>query len=300
MYLPQLMVIVAALCWGFIAVFVKKLTSYGFTEMEIVTIRTTSALILTIPLVLVLKDRTILKISPKHIPYFFGTGVLSIAFFNWCYFTAMNKMSISLAVMLLYTAPAFVAILSVFFLKEHMNKRKIAAVAATIIGCSMIALAGGSGGNEWSIIGFIIGLGAGLGYALYSIFGKLALQHYESFTITFYTFVVATACLLPFFPFWKKLDGLPLEAWAYMIGLGFVPTVLAYLLYTVGLRNMESSKAAILATVEPIAAVMIGVFLFSETMMPVQVIGALFILSSVVIVSSVRKPSKQLYEKRTS
>lgn len=300
MHLPQIMVIIAALCWGFIAVFVKKLTSYGFTEMEIVTIRTTSALILTIPLVLVQKDRTILKISPKHIPYFFGTGVLSIAFFNWCYFTAMNKMSISLAVMLLYTSPAFVAILSVFFLKEHMNKRKIAAIAATIIGCSMIALAGGSADTEWSFIGFMIGIGAGLGYALYSIFGKLALQYYESFTITFYTFVVATTCLLPFFPFWKKLHGLPLEAWAYMIGLGFVPTVLAYLLYTVGLRNMESSKAAILATVEPIAAVMVGVFLFSETILLVQVIGALFILSSVLIVSSVRKPSGQLYEKRTS
>ncbi|MFC3781312.1 DMT family transporter [Bacillus chungangensis] len=300
MHLPQVMVIIAALCWGFIAVFVKKLTSYGFTEMEIVTIRTTSALILTIPLVLVQKDPTILKISPKHIPYFFGTGVLSIAFFNWCYFTAMNKMSISLAVMLLYTSPAFVAILSVFFLKEHMNQRKIAAIAATIIGCSMIALAGGSTDNEWSFIGFMIGLGAGLGYALYSIFGKLALQYYESFTITFYTFVVATACLLPFFPFWKKLHGLPLEAWVYMIGLGFVPTVLAYLLYTVGLRKMESSKAAILATVEPIAAVMVGVLLFSETILLVQVIGALFILSSVVIVSNVRKPSQQWYEKRTS
>ncbi|MBW8349042.1 DMT family transporter [Bacillus sp. IITD106] len=286
MYVPQIMVAMAALLWGAIAIFVKKLSFYDFTEMEIVAIRVSFAFLWLLPIVLFMRKKRQLAIHFKNIWYFIGTGLCSIVFFNWAYFKAMNMMSISLAVMLLYTAPAFVAVLSAIFLKERVTKKKAFAVLTTIIGCTIIALAGKEIGGNWSTLGFIIGLCSGLGYALYTIFGKIALRNYDSFIITFYTFFVSTLTLLPFFPYWKKAASLPLEAWIYMAGLGLFPTVVAYLLYTYGLKGIEGSIASILATVEPISAVVIGVTLYQEKLLLGQIIGAIMILSSIVIISN--------------
>ncbi|MBS4203172.1 DMT family transporter [Lederbergia citrea] len=287
--MPQFFVLLAAMLWGTIAIFVKQLTQFGFTEMEIVTIRVLFAFIWLIPVILLQQKEVSLKIDIRHLWYFVGTGLCSIVFFNWAYFKAINIMSISIAVMLLYTAPAFVAILSVIILKESMSKKKIAAIAVTITGCAIIALTGSGAQGEWSIVGFMIGLCSGLGYALYTIFGKLALRDYDSLIITFYTFLTATICLIAFFPFWKKAVALPLEAWLYMGGLGLLPTVLAYLLYTNGLKKIDSSIASIFATVEPVAAVFFGISLYQEKLFTGQVIGAMLILSSILIISEKKK-----------
>jgi drug/metabolite transporter (DMT)-like permease len=292
--LPSAFIILAALSWGFISIFTKKLTSYGFTEMEIVTIRVVYAWILLFPLTFLQKKQAMFKIKLKHLPFFVGTGLLSIVFFNWCYFTAINQLSVSLAVMLLYTSPAFVAILSYFILKEKLSLKKFFAIIVTITGCTLIAISSSGGGTSWNWGGFIIGLGAGLGYALYSIFGKLALKHYDSLTITFYTFLVASVSLAPFFHFWRKMSDFTIENHLYMIGLATVPTVLAYLLYTIGLNKVESSTAAILATMEPVAAILVGIILFKEDIVILQFIGILFILSSVFILSIKRKTKGDL------
>lgn len=287
--LARFAVMAGALLWGTLAIFVKKLTFYGFTEMEIVTIRVTGAFLCILPVALASTPKQQLQIHLRHIWYFIGTGLFSIVFFNWAYFTAMNMMSISIAVMLLYTGPAFVAILSAIFLKEKLTAQKFAAVIMTVTGCAVIALAGDSSSGNWTILGFVIGLCSGMGYALYSIFGKIALKKYNSMTITLYTFLVSTICLLPIFPFWKKAASMPMAGWLYMIGLGLVPTVFAYLLYTYGLDNVETSTASILATVEPVAAAMIGIILFGEHLHGGQLAGAIIIVSSILVISYEKK-----------
>ncbi|OOP65349.1 hypothetical protein BWZ43_25110, partial [Heyndrickxia oleronia] len=79
--MPSAFIILAALSWGFISIFTKKLTSYGFTEMEIVTIRVVYAWILLFPLTFLQKKQAMFKIKLKHLPFFVGTGLLSIVFF---------------------------------------------------------------------------------------------------------------------------------------------------------------------------------------------------------------------------
>lgn len=133
---------------------------------------------------------------------------------------------------------------------SHIFKREVHPVT----GCAVIALSGDISSGKWIVPGFIIGLCLGSRYALYSIFGKVALRNYHSMTVTLYTFFTCSVCLLPFFRFWKKAALLRLEGWLYMIGLGLFPTVFAYLLYTYWLNKVETSTASILAAVEPVAA----------------------------------------------
>ncbi len=283
--MARIFIVSAALLWGALAIFVKKLTNYRFSEMEIVAIRVFGAFLCLVPIMLMKQKKSVFCIKINHLLYFLGTGLCSIVLFNWAYFKAMNMMSISLAVMLLYTAPAFVVLLSAIFLKEKLTMHKVIAVIVTISGCAIIASTEKIIDTNWTLLGFLIGLCSGIGYALYTIFGKLALRHYDSLTITFYTFFIASIAMIPFFSFIPKAVTLPLEAWIYMFGLGLVPTVFAYFLYTTGLKKIESSLASILATVEPVAAVMIGIFIFKEQLYSGQLIGALLIVISIIIIS---------------
>jgi drug/metabolite transporter (DMT)-like permease len=275
----------AAFLWGLLALFVRELKAVGFTAMEIVTIRVGFAFLFLLIIGLV-KSPEQLKIRVKDTYLFIGTGILSIVFFNWCYFTSINEMNVSLAVILLYTSPAFVCILSFVFLKEKLNRKKIVAVIGTIIGCVLIAGLQMEETTKMSAIGLFIGLGSGLGYALYSIFGKLALQRYAPFTVTFYTFLIASISLVPTTALWTKSRILfePSVVW-YSVGLALVTTVTSYFLYTWGLKKTESSKAAIIATIEPVVATLLGLYYYNESLSMIQLAGGMIILASVILVS---------------
>lgn len=297
--LPYFMIAAGASLWGIIAFFVKGLADFGFAPMEIVAIRVIyAALFLLLIGLFRYRDQMKLK-TIKDVKLFLGTGILSIVFFNFCYFTAISQMDISIAVILLYTSPAFVTILSFIFLKENLTVNKVLAVLGTIIGCILIAGVS-SGDSNVTLIGVITGLGSGLGYALYTIFGKFALKKYQPYTITFYTFTIAALFLLPITQLWQKFDLiLNGQVMFYGMGLALIPTVLAFFLYTWGLEKTEGSKAAVIATVEPVVATLLGVMLYGERLGLIQMAGAVLILCSVIIVNVTfrKRGAKPLEEK---
>jgi drug/metabolite transporter, DME family len=287
------MISLAASLWGIIAIFVKELSEIGFTPMEIVAIRVTVALTLLLMIGVSFFPEK-LKVRLKDTPIFIGSGIISIVFFNWCYFTTINEMNLSLAVILLYTSPAFVVLLSRLFFKERWNKQKVMALIGTLVGCVLITGIGTKSTADLSMIGLLTGLGSGLGYALYTIFGKIALRRYVPFTVTLYTFMFAAVALIPVTKLWNK-SSLLLQSdtliWAF--GLGLFPTVLAYFLYTKGLESVESSKAAIIATVEPLVATILSIVLYKEGMGPLQVIGTGLIFSSIIVVNLTKRKKAQ-------
>ncbi|WAA11087.1 DMT family transporter [Fervidibacillus albus] len=293
MYRSYIFIVLGAGLWGTIGVFVKYLQTAGFSSMEITAIRVIIAFLFLL-FIGMIKYRPALKIRLKHFPLFIGTGVFSITFFNWSYFTAIKEMSISVSVILLYTAPAFVALLSWAFLGEKMNGRKITSIIATIIGCVLITGLTDIQAASITKFGLFIGLCSGFGYALYTIFGRISVRFYSSFTITFYTFLAATLFLLPASKLWEKGNDLfNGEVLLYSLALGFIPTVLAYILYTEGLKNVEGSVASIFATIEPVVALLIGLLLFDESFLPIQWLGTAFILFAVVNVNRSNRSSKQ-------
>lgn len=298
--IPILLISSSAALWGIIAIFVRKLSDLGFSPMEIVTVRVVTAAVL-LGILGMSKYSSQMKINPLDIRLFIGTGICSIVLFNWCYFSAINQMSLSIAVILLYTAPVFVTALSFFLLKEKMDKVKLLAVLGTIVGCVLVVGVNFYAATSISFLGILTGLGAGFGYALYTIFGKFALRKYQPFTVTFYTFVIASLTLLPLTGLWKKGHLLlNSEVLIYGIGLGLFPTVMAYLFYTKGLEKIDSSKAAIIATVEPVVATILSVFLYREEFGVTQGIGTLFILLSVLLISRSKNSFNEKYAEKAS
>lgn len=282
--LAYIYVLLGASLWGIIGLFVDELSRAGFTSLQIVTLRVVTAAVM-LTLFLAVKDPSLLKIDFKDSFSFVGTGIFSIVFFTWCYFTAIEEVSLSIAVILLYTGPAFVTVLSWIIFGEPMTGRKVGALVLTLLGCALVIRVIPLGDQQISLYGFLVGLGSGFGYALYSIFGKHALKKYQSLTVITYTFIFASAVMLPVSGFGIEMSQLSsMHVWWQILGIGFLPTALAYMLYTTGLSMVESSRASITATVEPVVATLLGVFVFNEILTIYQLIGIVLVLVAVVLI----------------
>ena len=280
-----LCVLTAGMLWGCMGILVRTMNGGGFTSLEVTAFRSLVTAVLMLAGMTIFKRKE-LKVKWKDLWCFVGTGILSVAFFNVCYFTCMHYATLSVAAILLYTAPSFVMVFSYFLFKEKIGRRKLIALALAFAGC--VLTSGGLGGAKLSTIGLLTGLGAGLGYALYSIFGKYAIKRgYSSYTITTYTFLFALIGTMPFLDLQHfatciaEADGINLFTY---VALTFMTTVAAYLFYTTGLRGMENGRASIIASIEPVMASLVGFFLYKEAFSIPGVIGMILVLTSCVLV----------------
>ena len=278
-------IITAGCLWGIISVFVNLLKELGFDSMQCVAIRAFFAMVFLMVYLLV-TDKSKLKIKVKDLVYFIGTGIGSIVFFNYCYFQSIEIIGgAAVPALLLYTAPVFVMVLSAFFFKEKITKKKIAALLLTLVGLGFVTGAF-SGGERLSPAVLLLGLGSGLGYALYSIFSKFVIEKYDAVTITFYTFLIAALGAIPLSGIVSRVSPLfSTKGIVATIGLAFLCTVLPFLLYTNGLKSVEAGKASILATVEPLVAAVVGAVFYRETFTVQKVTGIFLVLLAVLILN---------------
>ncbi len=168
---------------------------------------------------------------------------------------------------------------------EALTRRKVAALTLTIAGCA--CMSGALGGSlTIPMTALLYGLGSGLGYALYSIFGKLALRDYAPETVTAHSFAFAALGLIPLSHPGELLPRL-MEPDILLpgIGLALLCTVGAYLLYTSGLTHVDAGQASILATVEPVVAALLGFFAFHENATTAKLTGIVLILGAIVLAS---------------
>lgn len=287
-------ILLGASLWGVIGWFVNHLSDLGFSSMEIVTLRAWSAAIMLLLYQLVTSASKLKLKSILDLKYFIGTGIFSIIFFNYNLFKAMELSTLPIATSLLYTAPAFVTIISFFVFNEPLTRAKIIALCITFLGTGLVVGVVSLDQLTMNYASILFGLGAGIGFAFYSIFTKLALEKYDSLTITTYTFVIAAIALTPFFPYVEKATLLTDSSTIlYALGLGFLPTAFAYIIYTHGLNLTQASNASILSTVEPVVATLIGVFVFKEAFSFLQLIGMMLIIGAVILIQlSTRSTAK--------
>ncbi|MCH5202528.1 MAG: EamA family transporter [Oscillospiraceae bacterium] len=293
--LAPFLVISAGIMWGSMGLFVRPLNQKGLGALNIVALRS-FVTVIVMGAILLIFDRKSLKIKLKDIWCFVGTGICSIVFFNYCYFRTISEISLSAAAVLLYTAPAIVMVLSLFLFKEKISFIKLLALAFTIIGCVFVTGIIGSK-ESMSPWGILIGLGAGFGYALYSIFGRYAINKgYSPMAISFYTFLCASIGIIPLTDFSAigKVVFASAPDFGFSVLMSIITTVAPYLTYTLGLKYTENTQAAILASVEPLVATIFGILVYDEKLTVMPFMGMALVLSAVVMCNL--KPGKEKFK----
>ncbi len=282
-----LYIICGAALWGFLGIFVRSINNTGFSSFDICFFRSFGTAVFLFIFLLTF-NKNALKIRLKDIWCFIGSGLISIVFFNYCYFTTITKTSLSIAAVLLYTSPAFVIVLSAVIFKERITVNRFIAVTLAIAGCVCVSGIFGENSGNLSVPTFLAGIGAGLGYALYSIFSRIALNKgYSTMTITFYTFLIASVGTIPFLSTFNLPGQIAKHPGciAPILGIILVSTVLPYMLYTTGLKNTTNTTASILACIEPMIATILGVLLFNEAMTLPNFIGIVLILGASILIA---------------
>lgn len=278
----------AGCLWGFMGLFTRQLGALGFVSSDALIIRCGLAAVL-FGVTLLIKDRKLFRIRLKDLWCFLGAGICSLLFFTYCYFQCIRLTSLSMAAILLYTAPSIVMVISLFVFREKLTPRKILALLLAFSGCCLVS---GLGGGAVNLQGVIFGLCAGLGYALYSIFARLALNRgYDSRTINFYAMLIATigACIL-----WDGAQPIRLicaspQAVLWSVATALISCYLPYLLYAYGLTGTETGKAAVMASTEPVVATLVGLVFYRELPTLLSALGVMLVIAAIAVLNFKRK-----------
>ena len=274
----------AGVMWGIMGIFIRHFSSLGLGSLEIGQIRIFFALIATL-VYLLLCHRDLLRIRLKDLWCFVGGGVLSVMLFCYTNFKAMQFIPISVATILVYTAPIFITLFSALLFKERITLKTVIALALSFFGCVLVC--GIGGGEKLSPLGIALGLISGFVYSLYSIFSRFAINRgYRAWTITFYSFLL---CVLvgAIFCDWPSIGAVMSVPgnWLWAAGLGVCCGFAPYTLYSLSLERIRSSAASVLSSVDPVVATLVSVWVFNEPFGIGGVIGIIMVLSAILILS---------------
>lgn len=283
--LPMLFVLLAGIFWGIISIFVRGLSALGLTSLQVSSVRLLVATVVMF-FILLLTDPKRLKINLKDAPIFIGTGIIGMVFMNWFYLDTIVKSQVGFASVMLYTAPVFVMIASVFLFREKITPLKILALFLAVGGC--VCVSGLLSADAAAIPGsaFLTGILSGICYAAYTILCKFAVRKYHVFTVSFYSFLLGAivSAIMGNLP-----AALPavcsLEGVLHALGLGIPCTVVAALCYSFGLKGMDASRASIIVSVELLIGSVVGVILYHEQVTMLKILGVCFVLASVVLLN---------------
>lgn len=277
------LILVAAVLWGIIGMWNRRLSALGMSPYSIVMIRNFGG-VLFLAAFFAIKDPSVFRIRLKHLSYFIGTGIISVLLFSLCYFSCQQVCSLAISSILLYTAPSIVVVLSAILWREKITGRKLAALILTLIGCATVC---GIFQGDLSAtgIGILLGLGSGFFYALYSIFSRFAINaSYSPETITVWTFICSgIGSLVLLRPTEVAAAASSAEGWMMMAGVSIISTALPFLLYTKGLKHIDSGSASIAASLEPVVAALVGVIVFGEALNFTVCAGIVLVLAGVYI-----------------
>lgn len=280
-----LMVIASACLWGTLGLFGKVLYDAGLGALEVVSVRASIAFV-GLALWMLPRARR-LRVRGRDLPFFAAYGLISVALFYVVYFATIERAPISVAAALLYTAPAFVVLLTWLLGGPRPGRRELGAMVLVLAGVFLVTgalralLADGEAVSPAAVA---LGLGSGLTYGLYSIFGKRALRRYDPDVAVFYAFAFGALALAVVEPPWRALASHG-EARSLLILLGLLPTLGAYLLYTRGLQYLPAPTASMLATVEPVAATLLSITFLGEPLHADRLLGVLLVVGTSLLLA---------------
>ncbi len=280
----------AGCLWGTLGIFAKTIFSLStIGPISLTWLRNLFAI--TVLGLLIAFRHYDVSLTRREIGLFAGFGFCSVIFQSLI-FTSYTYTTLQHAVALLYTSPAFVAILARIILKERLTSRKIAAVMLAIAGTFLILgfMRGEHLFASRTQIGDLLALGAGLASSSSYIFGKVLGRNREPAVTTFAGLCFVVMLLVP--PM-GLLEGFRLPetsaVWMLLAAMGIIPTTMAFLLYFAGLKLIEASRASIFAITEPVMATILAFLIFHETPTPDSFLGFGLIISSILIISLTKK-----------
>lgn len=283
--------LVAGSLWGTIGFFSRIMQGYHFDVYAVNALCYSQAAVMFIITALIKNPRR-MKVKIKDLWIFVCAAVSTTLISSAFYYETVQIMSLSLATLLQGTAPFFVMAVSAFVFKERLTAQKILALILCIAGCGLVA---GILDESLHVTskGILFGIISAIGYGLYSIFSKLALERrYPNLIVSLYVVscsaLIMASIAIPMHSF-ERAD-LTVKTWLMTLVFSFTTTYLPSYLYLYSLGGIDAGEASILVTMEPIVATLISIFVYHEMLSLYMGLGVVMIILSLILVQ--RQPGR--------
>jgi drug/metabolite transporter (DMT)-like permease len=281
-------VLLSGLAFGTLGVFGKLAFAAGLTPGEFLAFRFLIASTVMLVAVALLRPREFSRLGWDGLAACAALGVMGYAVFSSCYFMALERISASLTVLLLYTYPVLVSLGSWLFFKERLTRTTLAALVVVSLGLALLV---GGDPQVRDTSGILFGCGSALVYTLYILGSARWLRDKPALAAT--ALIQASAgcalSLLHLYP-GDRVPMLLAHAWPVVLATALVATVLAMTLFIVGLQRLSSTEVSILSTMEPMSAVFFAAIFLQERLSAVQTIGGLLVLAALIVSSRKSRP----------
>jgi len=283
---PYLLIMCAAVLWASGGTTSKYLFNTGMAPYVLVQYRVSfSALVLLVYLLFFRMNS--LKIKAKDLWLFIVLGAFGMGGVQATYLFAISKIKVAMAILLQYMAPFFIAIYSRLFFKERMDLWKVLSIFLAFAGCFLVVEAYSVSFLSLNSQGVIAGLLSAGFFSFYSLAGERLMRRYDPWTVLFYAFLFS-ALLFNILLTPKNIISWKAEfRWwfsvAYIICFG---TVIPFGLYFMGIEHLRTTRAAIVATLEPISAGFFAFVLLGEMLTIWQILGGILVITSIIIIQS--------------
>lgn len=251
----------------------------GLSSYEIVLLRTLLGSLLLISLFWGTKQKFKCMTYKKDLLFIVVSGI-AMGISWMCLYEAYAQIGVSIASLLYYTGPMIIMILSPLLFKEKMTIIKIVSFVVVLAG---IFLVNGTVFNEISNpFGIFFGILSAVMYSIMVMSNKKT-RHIKGFensliqlTVSFFTVLI--------FAYFKNGLSIHIDAcdWIWILILGFINTGIGCYFYFSSIGNLPIQTVAICGYIEPLSAVLFSIILLHEKMLPIQIVGAIFIIGGAV------------------
>jgi DME family drug/metabolite transporter len=288
-----LLVAGAAAMWGTIGIFFTLLHNYfRLSALSIGFWRASVAAAIAIAALAVFRP-ALLHASRRALVLYAGFGIFGIGLFYIFNTEAVILTNVATAAVLIYTGPAFVTLFAWRRWHEAITGRKILALVLAFAGCALVAKAYNPSQLQLNLAGVLLGVMAGLAYALFALFSKSSSAE-PPWTTVAYSLIFGALFLLPLQ--FIRVPGMSGEgdgtlfqngaAWVLLLGLCLGPTLGSYALYNAAMSRVPASNASVVATIEPVVASFLGFIVFGQVLEPLQIGGAAMVLGAAIMLTS--------------
>lgn len=278
-----LYVLAAALLWSLIGPFSKNCMEEGLSPLEVAFWR---AVLGGVCFFAQIARCGGLRIPARHAALFAVFGIFTISVFYTSLQVAIELSGAATAMVLLYTAPAWVAVFARTLFHESLSGRKLVALGLAMGGTTLVCLSGGSLAAAPSVLGIVAGLVSGLTYAIHFPIYLWWKARYSTATLYAYMLLGGGLAMLPFVDFAPTRS---LWVWANLIALGVLSSYIAYLASCRSLQLISPVKAAVIGNIEPVLGTFWVWLFWHENFSAVGWTGSALVISAVFLLTAERR-----------
>jgi drug/metabolite transporter (DMT)-like permease len=287
-----LLALLSALSFGGSGVAAKPLIEAGVSPLHVVWLRAAGAAVVMLPVAI--RHRAALRRRPGLL---LGFGLLAVAGVQACYFAAISRIPVGVALLVEYLAPALVLGWVRFVQRRPVSRAATVGVVLAVGGLACVVEVWS--GLRFDAIGLMLALGAAccqVGYFVLSVHGSEGEDATEPLAVASFGLLTGAAVLTvvarPWEMHWQVLahqiafDGKSVPAALLVVWMVLVATVLAYLTGVVSVRRLSPQVASVVACLEAVCATVLAWVLLGEHLGIPQVAGGLLVLTGALIAQS--------------